>query len=84
MIWMTQLILKSRRGATEERSLAAKPAAVLARTLTLGSPELHKLIIGDIIDAEVRDLVSTSAKSIADAGSKGRRSAAAAGAPDSL
>src|SRR4026207_1581694 len=42
--------------------------AVLARYPDAREPELHKLIIGDIIDTEVRDLVSTSAKSIADAG----------------
>jgi len=42
--------------------------AVLARYPDAREPELHKLIIRDIIDAEVRDLVLTSAKSIADAG----------------
>ncbi len=42
--------------------------AVLARYHDAREPELHKLIIRDIIDAEVHDLVSTSAKSIADAG----------------
>lgn len=42
--------------------------AVLARYPDTREPELHKLIIRDIIDTEVRDLVSTSAKSIADAG----------------
>jgi len=42
--------------------------AVLARYPHAREPELHKLIIRDIIDTEVRDLVSTSAKSIADAG----------------
>jgi dGTPase len=42
--------------------------AVLARYPDAREPELHKLIIRDIIDTEVRDLVSTSAKSIADAG----------------
>jgi dGTPase len=31
-------------------------------------PELHKLIIGDIIDAQVRDVITTSARAIADAG----------------
>jgi dGTPase len=41
--------------------------AVLARYPDAREPELHKLIIRDIIDTEVRDLVSTSAKSIADA-----------------
>lgn len=42
--------------------------AVLARYPDARVPELHKLIIRDIIDTEVHDLVSTSAKSIADAG----------------
>jgi dGTPase len=42
--------------------------AVLARYIGGWEPELHKLIIRDIIDTEVRDLVSTSAKSIADSG----------------
>jgi dGTPase len=42
--------------------------AVLARYPHAREPELHKLIIREIIDMEVRDLVSTSAKSIADAG----------------
>ena len=41
---------------------------VLARYPDAREPELHKLIIRDIIDTEVRDLVSTSTKSIADAG----------------
>jgi dGTPase len=44
--------------------------AVLERYSDAREPELHKLIIRDIIDTEVRDLVSTSAKSIADAGLK--------------
>ena len=38
--------------------------AVLARYPHAREPELHKLIIREIIDMEVRDLVSTSAKSI--------------------
>jgi dGTPase len=42
--------------------------AVLARYPNAREPELHKLIIRDIIDTEVSDLVSTSAKAIADAG----------------
>ncbi|HYY35652.1 MAG TPA: deoxyguanosinetriphosphate triphosphohydrolase [Candidatus Binatia bacterium] len=40
--------------------------AVLARYPDAREPELHKLIIRDIIDTEVRDLVLTSARSIAD------------------
>jgi len=42
--------------------------AVLARYTGEGDPELHKLIIRDIIDNEVHDLVATSAKSIAESG----------------
>jgi dGTPase len=42
--------------------------AVLARYARAREPELHKLIIRDIIDNEVHDLVATSAKSIAQSG----------------
>ena len=42
--------------------------AVLARYTNPREPELHKLIIRDIIDREVHDLVATSAKSIAKSG----------------
>jgi dGTPase len=42
--------------------------AVLSRYSEAREPELHKLIIRDIIDTEVRDLVATSAKSIVSAG----------------
>ena len=41
---------------------------VLARHAGPREPELHKLIIRDIIDNEVHDVVATSAQSIADAG----------------
>ena len=41
---------------------------VLSRYPETREPELHKLVIRDIIDTEVRDLVATSAKSIANAG----------------
>ena len=40
--------------------------AVLARYTDAREPELHKLIIRDIIDREVHDLVATSAESIAE------------------
>jgi dGTPase len=40
--------------------------AVLARYKDTRKPELHKLIIRDIIDREVHDLVATSAESIAE------------------
>jgi dGTPase len=39
-------------------------AAVLARYPDAHEPELHKLIIRDIIDVEVRDVIMTSARSI--------------------
>jgi dGTPase len=42
--------------------------AVLARYTGVREPELHKLIIRDIIDREVHDLVATSAESIAESG----------------
>lgn len=42
--------------------------SVLARYPGVRPPELHKLIIRDIIDNEVHDLVATSATTIADAG----------------
>jgi dGTPase len=43
---------------------------VLARYADAREPELHKLIIRDIIDHEVHDLVATSAESIAESGVK--------------
>src|SRR4051812_47875710 len=42
--------------------------AVLSRYPDAREPELHKLIIRDIIDVQVRDMVTSSAQSIADAG----------------
>ncbi len=42
--------------------------AVLARYTGVREPELHQLIIRDIIDREVHDLVATSAESIAESG----------------
>ncbi len=42
--------------------------AVLARYPDAREPELHKLIIRDIIDREVHDLVATSAEAIAESG----------------
>ncbi|HZR04678.1 MAG TPA: deoxyguanosinetriphosphate triphosphohydrolase [Candidatus Udaeobacter sp.] len=44
--------------------------AVLARYPGAREPELHKLIVRDIIDTEVHDLVSTSARSITHVGVK--------------
>jgi dGTPase len=41
---------------------------VVSRYSDLPEPDLQKLIIRDIIDTEVRDLVTTSAKGIVDAG----------------
>jgi dGTPase len=45
--------------------------AVLARYPDAREPELHKLIIRDIIDVQVQDVVTTSARSILDAGVQG-------------
>ncbi len=42
--------------------------AVLSRYADAHEPELHKLIIRDIIDVQVRDVIATSAKSIVDVG----------------
>src|SRR6202040_1577253 len=42
--------------------------AVMARYPEAREPELHKLIVRDIIDVQVRDVVTTSAKSIVDLG----------------
>ena len=44
--------------------------AVLARYAGVREPELHKLIIRDIIDHEVHDLVATSAEAIAKSGAQ--------------
>jgi dGTPase len=41
---------------------------VAARYPEVREPELHKLVIGDIIDAQVRDVITTSAEAIAEAG----------------
>jgi dGTPase len=43
-------------------------AAVISRYPDAREPELHKLIIRDIIDVQVRDVITTSARSIVDAG----------------
>ena len=42
--------------------------SVAARYPDVREPELHKLIIGDIIDAQVRDVITTSADAITRAG----------------
>jgi dGTPase len=42
--------------------------AVVARYRDVHEPELHKLVIREIIDREVHDLVATSAESIAECG----------------
>ncbi|MBX6324631.1 MAG: deoxyguanosinetriphosphate triphosphohydrolase [Chthoniobacterales bacterium] len=54
---------------------------VLARYPGAREPELHKLIIREIIDAEVRDLVFTSAGAIAEAGVQSADEARAQPAP---
>jgi dGTPase len=45
--------------------------AVLARYPDAREPELHKLIIRNIIDAEVQDVIATSARTIGHAGVRG-------------
>jgi dGTPase len=56
-------------GRLEENEVWRKSyRAVLARYTDTREPELHKLIIRDIIDREVHDLVATSAESIAESG----------------
>ena len=42
--------------------------AVLTRYPDAREPELHKLVIRDIIDLEVQDVIATSARAIADSG----------------
>jgi dGTPase len=54
---------------------------VLARYAAAREPELHKLIIRDIIDSEVHDLVSTSVKSIAESGVQSSDDVRRQGAP---
>ncbi len=44
--------------------------AVVSRYADAREPELHKLIIRDIIDVQVRDVITTSAKAIADSGAQ--------------
>ena len=39
-----------------------------ARAPEVREPELHKLIINDIIDVQVRDVITSSAQAIAEAG----------------
>src|SRR6266481_3640431 len=58
----------SPRQLTENEVWRRSHRAVLARYAGGREPELHKLIIRDIIDNEVHDVVATSAQSIADAG----------------
>jgi dGTPase len=43
-------------------------ASVMARYPEVREPELHKIIIRDIIDVQVRDVITTSAEAIARAG----------------
>src|ERR1700759_643160 len=53
----------------EENSVWQKShRAVLARSPEVREPELHKLIIRDIIDVQVRDVVDSSGQTIAAAG----------------
>jgi dGTPase len=56
-------------GRLEENDVWRKSyRAVLVRYTDPREPELHKLVIRDIIDREVHDLVATSAESIAESG----------------
>jgi dGTPase len=58
-------------GRLEENEVWRKShRAVLARYKGPRQPELHKLIIRDIIDREVHDLVATSAEAIAESGAR--------------
>ena len=52
----------------ENRVWQRSHRAVLERYPEVREPELHKLIIRDIIDLQVRDLITSSAQSIIDAG----------------
>jgi dGTPase len=55
--------------------------AVISRYPDAREPDLHKLIIRDIIDMQVRDVIMTSAQSIADAGVKSAKEARRQPAP---
>jgi dGTPase len=46
----------------------ASQASVLAHYPAVREPELHKIIIRDIIDVQVRDVITTSAEAVANAG----------------
>ncbi|HEX7517042.1 MAG TPA: deoxyguanosinetriphosphate triphosphohydrolase [Chthoniobacterales bacterium] len=53
----------------EESSVwRASQESVVARYPDVREPELHKIIIRDIIDVQVRDVITTSAEAIANAG----------------
>src|SRR6476619_7518739 len=71
---LTNFQLRQPKNTIAHRSRARLPVwrtshrAVLARYTDAREPELHKLIIRDIIDREVHDLVATSAESIAESG----------------
>jgi dGTPase len=56
-------------------------ANVAARYPDAREPELHKLIIRDIIDVQVRDVIATSSESIADAGVRDADEVRKQGAP---
>jgi dGTPase len=55
--------------------------AVISRYPDTREPDLHTLIIRDIIDMQVRDVIMTSAQSIADAGVKSAKEARRQPAP---
>ena len=79
---MTRWISRSssRRSWRRSRSGARATSQVVARYPDVREPELHKIIIRDIIDLQVRDVVETSAAAIAAAGVQTRGRGAAAGA----
>ena len=56
----------------------ASQESVVARYPDVREPELHKIIIRDIIDVQVRDVITTSAEAIASAGVQSADEVAAA------
>jgi dGTPase len=59
-------------GQLEESSVwRQSQESVISRYPDVREPELHKIIIRDIIDVQVRDVVTTSAAAIADSGVEG-------------
>ena len=67
---MTRSISKSSVPGSWKRTRfgVASQESVVARYPDVREPELHKIIIRDIIDVQVRDVIATSADAIANAG----------------